>query len=79
MDIYDHPTFRMASQQFELVADHLEISKPDRARLKYPKRSMTVALPIRRDDGNIEVFAATVCNTTSRSGRPKAVCGITRM
>jgi len=57
MDIYDHPTFRMASQQFELVADHLDISTPDRARLKYPKRSMTVALPIKRDDGNIEVFA----------------------
>jgi len=57
MDIYDHPTFRMASQQFELVADHLDISKPDRARLKYPKRSMTVALPVKRDNGNIEVFA----------------------
>ena len=25
MDIYDHPTFRMACQQFDLVADHLQI------------------------------------------------------
>ena len=56
MDIYDHPTFRMACQQFDLVADHLQIPRDDRARLKYPKRSMTVALPIHRDDGSTQVF-----------------------
>src|SRR5260221_633691 len=28
----------------------------DRARLKFPKRSMIVALPIHRDDGRTEVF-----------------------
>src|SRR5262245_1736383 len=57
MEIYEHPTFRMACRQFELAADHLNIPEADRARLKYPKRSMTVALPIKRDDGTIEVFA----------------------
>jgi glutamate dehydrogenase (NAD(P)+) len=57
MNIYDHPTFRMACQQFDLVADHLELPESDRARLKYPKRSMTVALPLRRDDGRVEVFS----------------------
>src|ERR1044071_2264569 len=57
MEIYDHPTFRMACQQFDLVADHLQIPDAERARLKYPKRSMTVALPIRRDDGTTQVFA----------------------
>jgi glutamate dehydrogenase (NAD(P)+) len=57
MEIYDHPTFRMAARQFDLVADHLQIPEAERARLKYPKRSLTVALPIRRDDGRTEVFA----------------------
>jgi len=57
MEIYDHPTFRMACQQFDLVADHLEIPESDRARLKYPKRSMVVALPIKRDDGGSEVLS----------------------
>jgi len=57
MEIYDHPTFRMACQQFDSVADHLEIPIPERDRLKYPKRSMTVAVPIRRDDGSTQVFA----------------------
>jgi len=57
MEIYDHPTFRMACQQFDLAADHLNIPQANRARLKYPKRSMTVALPIKRDNDRIEVFA----------------------
>src|SRR5712671_1797954 len=57
MEIYDHPTFRMACQQFDLVADHLEIPESERGRIKFPKRSMTVALPIHRDDGSTQVFA----------------------
>jgi len=57
MEIYDHPTFRMACQQFDSVADHLDIPAAERDRLKYPKRSMTVAVPIRRDDGSTQVFA----------------------
>jgi glutamate dehydrogenase (NAD(P)+) len=57
MDIYDNPTFRMACQQFDLVADYLQIPANDRDRLKYPKRSMAVALPIHCEDGSIKVFA----------------------
>ncbi|MEO7298330.1 MAG: Glu/Leu/Phe/Val dehydrogenase [Verrucomicrobiota bacterium] len=57
MEIYDHPTFRMACQQFDLVSDRLEIPENERARLKFPKRSMTVALPIRLDDGSVKVFS----------------------
>ena len=47
----------MACRQFDLVADYLEIPEAERNRLKFPKRSMTVALPIHRDDGSTEVFA----------------------
>jgi glutamate dehydrogenase (NAD(P)+) len=47
----------MACQQFDSVADRLQIPASERDRLKYPKRSMTVALPIHRDDGTTEVFA----------------------
>jgi glutamate dehydrogenase (NAD(P)+) len=57
VDIYDHPTFRMACQQFDLVADRLQIPENERARLKFPKRSMTVSLPVHMDDGRTEVFA----------------------
>jgi glutamate dehydrogenase (NAD(P)+) len=57
MDIYNSPTFNMACKQFDLVADHLQIPDSDRARIKYPKRSMTVALPIHCEDGSTRVFA----------------------
>lgn len=47
----------MACQQFDAVADRLGIPDAERGRLKFPKRSVTVALPIERDDGTTEVFA----------------------
>ncbi|MBC8097046.1 MAG: Glu/Leu/Phe/Val dehydrogenase, partial [Akkermansiaceae bacterium] len=47
----------MACQQFDLVADHLEIPVAERDRLKYPKRSMTVAVPVKMDNGLMQVFA----------------------
>ncbi|MEY4385162.1 MAG: hypothetical protein RLY20_445 [Verrucomicrobiota bacterium] len=56
MNIYDHPTFKMACQQFDRVADRLQIPANERDRLKLPKRSMVVALPIHRDDGSTKVF-----------------------
>ncbi len=56
MNVYDHPTFQMACQQFDLVADYLQIPHAERDRIKYPKRSLTVALPIHRDNGDTQVF-----------------------
>ena len=47
----------MACRQFDLVADYLEIPDAERDRLKFPKRSMTVAVPIHCDDGRIKVFS----------------------
>src|SRR4051812_10340823 len=46
----------MACQQFDQVADYLQIPLSERDRIKYPKRAVTVALPIHRDDGRTEVF-----------------------
>ncbi len=57
MEIYAHPIFDMACRQFDIVADRLEIPQDERAWLKYPKRSLTVAVPIRRDDGTVTVFS----------------------
>ncbi len=57
MKVYDSPMFRMACRQFDAAADYLQIPLPERDRLKYPKRSLTVAIPIHRDDGRTEVFS----------------------
>jgi glutamate dehydrogenase (NAD(P)+) len=57
MEIYAHPTFQMACRQFDVVAEHLQIPAGERERLKFPKRSLTVALPIHMDDGSTSVFS----------------------
>ncbi len=57
MDIYRHPIFDMACAQFDRVADLLSIEKDARDRIKYPKRALTVAVPVRMDDGRVEVFS----------------------
>lgn len=57
MNVYDHPTFQMACEQFDQVAEILNLPSQVRDRLKYPKRSLTVAVPVRMDDGRVEVFS----------------------
>ena len=57
MDIYRHPTFDMACEQFDLVADRLGIGQVERERVKYPKRAFIVAVPVRMDDGRVQVFS----------------------
>ena len=51
MTIYSGPVFDMARQQFQVIADHLEIPHDERERLLYPKRAITVSCPIHLDDG----------------------------
>lgn len=54
--IYGGPVFEMARQQFQGVADHLQIAEEERDRLLYPKRAIAVSCPIHRDDGRTQVF-----------------------
>ena len=54
--IYSDPTFQMATDQFDLIADHLQIPKDLRDRLKFPKRSIGVSVPVRMDDGSTKLF-----------------------
>lgn len=46
----------MAVAQFERVADFLSLDAEIRERCKWPKRIITVTVPIRRDDGSTEVY-----------------------
>ena len=56
MHIYDDDVFRMACEQFQVIADYLNIDKNERERLMYPKRSMAVTLPVHMDDGSTRTF-----------------------
>ena len=55
-DLLKNPVFAMAAEQFDKVADFLELSDELRERCKWPKRLITVTVPIRRDDGTTELF-----------------------
>lgn len=56
MTIYTGPVFEMARTQFNRTAEHLEIPERERARLLYPKRAVTVSIPVNTDDDRTEVF-----------------------
>jgi glutamate dehydrogenase (NAD(P)+) len=50
------PTFLMAWQQLDTVAEAMEIDPSVMIRLRYPKRALVVSIPVRMDDGTTEVF-----------------------
>src|SRR5436853_360603 len=56
MTIYDDEVFKMACDQFQVIADYLSIDKNDRDRLMYPKRAIAVTLPVHMDDGSTKTF-----------------------
>ncbi|ALJ56782.1 Glutamate dehydrogenase [Candidatus Xiphinematobacter sp. Idaho Grape] len=55
-EIHLDPTFKMARQQFDTVADMLEIHDGERDQLILPKRAISISIPIHREDGSITVF-----------------------
>ncbi len=55
-ELLRNPVFAMAARQFDLVADFLGLSDELRERTKWPKRLITVTVPIRHDDGSTKVY-----------------------
>ncbi len=52
----DTHTFRLAVAQFNEAAEAMHLDTNLRERLKLPQRSLIVSLPVRMDDGRVEVF-----------------------
>ncbi len=53
---YMTPLYRMALEQFEKAANGLELDPNLRKRLMTPKRALMVSVPVRMDDGHVEIF-----------------------
>ena len=53
---WDTPLFRMAHAQFEQALPYAEVSDMVAERLSYPERAVIVSVPLRRDNGEIEIF-----------------------
>ncbi|NBV84841.1 MAG: Glu/Leu/Phe/Val dehydrogenase, partial [Verrucomicrobia bacterium] len=54
--LYDSEVFKMACRQFDRAADAISLPEYIRDRTKYPRRSLSVTLPIKRDDGSVTIF-----------------------
>src|SRR5690606_11358518 len=55
-ELLRNPVFAMAATQFDGVADFLGLNDELRERCKWPKRLITVTVPIRHDDGSTKVY-----------------------
>jgi glutamate dehydrogenase (NAD(P)+) len=53
---WDTPLFRMARAQYEQALPHAGVSEMVAERLSFPERAVMVSVPLRRDDGSVEIF-----------------------
>lgn len=57
-ELLQNPVFGMAATQFDRVADFLDLSDELRERCKWPKRLISVTVPVKLDSGEVKVFFA---------------------
>ncbi|HEU5277810.1 MAG TPA: Glu/Leu/Phe/Val dehydrogenase [Gaiellaceae bacterium] len=55
---WDTPLFRTALTQFEQAIPYADVNESIAERLRYPERAVMVAVPVRREEGHVEVFPA---------------------
>lgn len=67
----DTPTFRLAVAQFDQAAETMGLDDNLRERLKLPQRSLVVSVPVRMDDGHVEVFTGYRVQHDSSRGPSK--------
>lgn len=71
MQELDTHTFRLAVAQFNQAAEAMHLDQSLRERLKLPQRSLVVSLPVRMDDGRVEVFTGYRVQHDSSRGPSK--------
>jgi glutamate dehydrogenase (NAD(P)+) len=70
--LYDSsPTFQMARQQLDLVAEQTDIDPGVLERLSLPKRALVVSLPVRMDSGQTQTFMGFRVQHSLTSGPAK--------
>jgi glutamate dehydrogenase (NAD(P)+) len=71
MHEFDTPTFRLAVAQFDQAAEAMDLDHNLRERLKLPQRSLILSLPVRMDDGRVEVYTGYRVQHDSARGPTK--------
>jgi len=54
--IYNSPVFQQACNQFDIAADIIGMDAGLRERTKRPRRCVIVSMPVRMDNGQVEIF-----------------------
>jgi glutamate dehydrogenase (NAD(P)+) len=54
--IYTSEVYLMACKQFDRAADAINLPDALRDRVKHPRRAVVMSLPVRRDDGSVQLF-----------------------
>jgi glutamate dehydrogenase (NAD(P)+) len=67
----DTPTFRLAVAQFDQAAEAMKLDPNLRERLKLPQRSLIVSIPVRMDDGRVEIYTGYRVQHDSSRGPTK--------
>jgi glutamate dehydrogenase (NAD(P)+) len=65
------PTFQMACDQLDAVAEVIDVDRGVLQRMSLPKRAMVVSIPVRMDDGRTEVFTGYRVQHSLTSGPSK--------
>ncbi|MFO0707495.1 MAG: Glu/Leu/Phe/Val dehydrogenase [Nitrospira sp.] len=71
MKEFNTPTYRLAVSQFDQAAEAMHLDVNLRERLKQPQRSLVVSVPVRMDDGRIEVYTGYRVQHDSSRGPSK--------
>jgi glutamate dehydrogenase (NAD(P)+) len=71
MSEFDTHTFRLAVAQFDQAAEAMQLDDNLRERLKLPQRSLVVSVPVRMDNGRVEVFTGYRVQHDSSRGPTK--------
>ncbi len=71
MSELDNPTFRLAVAQFDQAAERMNLDPDLRQRLKLPERSLIVSIPVRMDNGEVNVFTGYRVQHDSARGPSK--------
>ncbi len=58
MEWDNDPTFQMAQRQFDEVSEVMNLDKNVAIRLREPDRAILISVPVRMEDGRVEVFDA---------------------
>ncbi len=67
----EYSAFKQAQQEFDKVADMMQLDKSYRSVLREPSRSLLVNVPVRMDDGSIKTFAGYRCQHNTACGPAK--------